>query len=168
MNVLKFLYLILLLSASSHAGERGYIVFIWSDDESKKIFSNYRNEHADFINNRQCWKMRMGNGIDIAYTNLIPEGLGKDLVENALSGNEKSISKVQSILEEYNDENIDHGFDGMLSLEMEGDIMSVFSLPTKKLIKPLKFTANITTNKTEKLDKLLCESLSYFDSYFSP
>jgi len=56
----------------------------------------------------------------------------------------------------------------MLSLEMKGDVMSVFSLPTKKLIKPLKFTANITTNKTEKLDKLLCESLSYFDSYFSP
>ncbi|WP_258180512.1 hypothetical protein [Yersinia pseudotuberculosis] len=87
-------FFILLSSFSGYSGERGYFVFVWGDDISKKTFIEYRENSNAYIKNKDCWAKRNGDGISIAYVNLVPNGINIELVNRPLSVDASSISQI--------------------------------------------------------------------------
>ncbi len=161
-------FFILLSSFSGYSGERGYFVFVWGDDISKKTFIEYRENSNEYIKNKECWAIRYGDGISIAYVNLVPNGINIELVNRALSGDASSISQIQYILKNYRDDQITHGFDGMLIMKENNNMMSVLSIPLYGSLNKVQQEYKANINKYEFIDKLLCESLSPFDRHFIP
>lgn len=82
--------------------------------KGRNIFKEYRANERIYAVNKSCWNERAGNSIRIVYVDTYPHGITDSLINSFLAGNNKSIINIRLSLNNFSDDQIPHGFDGML------------------------------------------------------
>ncbi|NWA63822.1 hypothetical protein HX773_23230 [Pantoea sp. B9002] len=156
--------LIMLVTPELYAGERGYYVFVSGNKEGKEFFKSYRRQTSTNITDERCWNERQGDGIAIAYVDLVPDDLTDKLILDSLSNDSSSQTKVKKIIRTYNDDIIHNGFDAMMYVNKDQDSVELKILPLKGSVKGEGFKHVSYSN----FDSHICHLLKSVDGYFSP
>ena len=158
-----FCFLLFLFCAGCFSGERGYYIFVGGDDVGKRFFKEYRENNTTYVKNEYCWSTRSASGISLVYINLIPNGIDQELISNVVRGDSSAVNRIQYILSTYHDDEIDHGFDGMLYVDRMKSGLKIHLIP---------LVGEPTSVYSEKnmmaFDFNICSILSGVDKYFNP
>lgn len=129
--MIKYLlyFVIYIVAFSASSGERGYYLFVWGDSSGKEYFKRYVAGCVIYAANSQCWNERAGNRIKEVYINTYPAGITDALINSFLSGDNESASNIITLLRNFNDEQISHGFDGMLIINKNNEKVDILTVP---------------------------------------
>ncbi|HAE1324642.1 hypothetical protein [Salmonella enterica] len=165
----KYIFLFIwIVTFSVNAGERGYYLFIWSNPEGKEYFKEYRANERIYAVNKSCWNERAGNSIRIVYVDTYPHGITDSLINSFLAGNNKSIINIRLSLNNFSDDQIPHGFDGMLIINKKNEEIEIFTIPVVGANYSYKDKFLVNVHDFELFDGKICNALMPIDSYFSP
>lgn len=157
-----------MLPIAAESGERGYYLFAWGNDSGKEYLKKYRANGEIYSANKSCWKERAGNSVEIIYSNVYPSGMTNSLIKSFLLGNNKYLTTIRKSLLDFSDDQISHGFDGMIVINKNNHQIEIDTIPVigRKYLYKRFFVVNDLDYML--FDKELCNALSPVDDYFSP
>ncbi len=156
-----------LLSESSNAGSRGYLVVFFDKSQNgewKDYFKKYRKKY-DFETIDSCWGNRRGEWIGTAYIDRIPNGIDRKLVSESKNNSSSAIKALRTILTSYRDDLIGNGFDGIYIAENKNKSLEITGISSSGESFTVKENLPLTL---ENFDLMLCKASKAFDEKFNP